>query len=107
MAPVAREIELPPVMRIAADEQLWRFSAPSDLARHMRSRGLVSELRRQSEWTLSEFPYVGDVEPSPAVDHAFVVAPSGSLIPSRPLPSATAPAVVCAPQSSSRSGLAR
>ena len=85
--------ELPPAIRIAAEEQLWRFEDPAALERYMRSRGLIAELRRQAAWSLSKFPYAdrGESAVSPS---SLVLTPSATLNPFSPVGKCSDPACI-------------
>lgn len=51
-------MELPPVIRIAIDEELSTSDSPKALKETILGNGLFNELRRQAEWSLNEHDYV-------------------------------------------------
>lgn len=78
-------LDLPPVLQIATEEQLWRFSTPSELAKHLRRRGVLTELRRQSLWTRKHYLYDDDPDFHDIPGGDFVITPTGSLNPFSPV----------------------
>ncbi|MGD1046660.1 MAG: hypothetical protein ABR936_15235 [Bacteroidota bacterium] len=66
---------IPPDIAIIVQEKLWNIKNPTELSRLLKKKGLLRELRRQSEWTLENFK---DPEPPKS---GFIVCPSGSLNP--------------------------
>lgn len=75
-------MELPPVIQIALDEELWNVESPQELRDVLIGQGLGEELSRQATWTLENFQYIDDREGgdfSGKVDYSF--SPSGTLNP--------------------------
>lgn len=56
-------IDIPPALKIAIDERLWRSESASDLRHLLASSGLGKELAAQASWSLEQFTYA-DSAPS-------------------------------------------
>lgn len=82
--------ELPPAIQIAVDERLWDFRSGPELERHLRSRGLIAELRRQARWSRRGFEYA-DRKDAELPTSDLVVTPSGSLNPFSPVAKCSSP----------------
>jgi hypothetical protein len=74
-------MDLPPLIKIAIEERLWESQSPQALKDKLIREGLDSEFSAQADWTIAQFPYVGE----PDSDAGFVVIPSGSLNPFSPV----------------------
>lgn len=74
-------MDLPPVVRVAIDEELWRIKTPQELKIRLDNDGLTPELTRQAEWSVNEFEYVAGLDNRSGIP----VVPSGSLNPCSPI----------------------
>lgn len=83
--------DLPPAVQIAVDEKLWDFRSGPELERHLRSRGLIAELRRQARWSRSGFEYADRREDEAPRSSDLVVTPSGTLNPFSPVAKCSSP----------------
>jgi hypothetical protein len=77
-------IDLPPVIQIAFQEELWSSVSPQALKQRITADGLLAELQRQGTWSLEEYEYVDATKllssgRVPTAD--FTVTPSGTLNP--------------------------
>ena len=53
---------LPPVIEILINENLFGCNSPEDLKNKFSDAGLVKDLMQQAEWTNSNFSYFDDKE---------------------------------------------
>ena len=74
-------MDLPPVVQIVVDEELWKIQSPQELKKRFERDGLGNELVRQAEWTVDEFGYAAELDKHPGIP----VVPSGSLNPFSPI----------------------
>ena len=72
--------ELPPLIQIAFDEELWNCASPEALRETLSNDGLGEELSRQARWSVNEFSYV-DSRDKALSPSSFIVSPSASLNP--------------------------
>ncbi|HEX6187451.1 MAG TPA: hypothetical protein VFZ40_05190 [Pyrinomonadaceae bacterium] len=72
-------MELPPLIRLAIDEELWKAQSVRELKHDLTKGGLQEELQAQAEWTNENFAYVDQKERFG--DSQYRVSPSGTLNP--------------------------
>src|SRR5258705_3987822 len=70
-------MNLPPLIQIAIEEQLWNCRSPRQLREIMVAQGLGDEFSRQARWSIDEFDYAE----SGGTPDGFAVTPAGSLNP--------------------------